>query len=70
MLNQAPKKVLSFCLKSTIIFDEKYYRFTQKVLSFLMESTIVFNGKYYRFLQKLISTSRDDSMVCISRLFS
>ena len=34
-------------MKSTIIFDEKYYRFAQKVLSFLMESTIVFCKRWY-----------------------
>ena len=39
-LYQAPKKVLSFCPKSTIVLGKKYYRFLRKVLSFSTKDNI------------------------------
>ena len=48
------KKVLSFYLKSTIVFIKKYYRFWQKVLSFLMKGTIVFDERINQGVQEEI----------------
>ena len=37
-------------MKSTIVLNEKYYRFTEKVLSFFMKSSDLFIGKYRPFV--------------------
>ena len=40
-------------MKSTIILQKKYYRFTEKVLSFYRKSTIVFYEKLGPFYWKV-----------------
>ena len=43
------KKVLSFLVKSTIVFGEKYYRFHQKVALILMKKSLFLAEKYHIF---------------------
>lgn len=43
------KKVLSFLVKSTIVFGEKYYRFHQKVALILMKKSLFWAEKYHVF---------------------
>ena len=49
------KKVLSFLLKSTIVFDEKYYRFLKKVPPFSKNDNIATRIKYYSRKKKILS---------------
>ncbi len=45
------KKVLSFLVKSTIVFGEKYYRFHQKVALILMKKSLFLAEKYHIFIR-------------------